>query len=454
MRVTSTGRLRRPRAAWSPAKPPPTMTTWGRGAGVGSAGWLAGLGKGATSLLGEMLGGGVWWQEVRDWGSMSVLQQQIPVGNDRKKSKNNSTRDALWVLLEGDVQGAGVAGGGEGDDVGGDAGKGGGGEGDGSVEGGGGGGGLSAEELGLGAAAVGRAWRRPGVDGLEERDGASGHGVAVHVADAEDDLGGSIGDGDALGGSGDGLNPGVFGARSEGAEVDALLGSVEAGGGAGLLAWSERSDGEGLGGDARGTGDDGGGDGLLQAGPTLPCDGLAGGGRTVFEGEGLGGPHGGGSGGDGEGGVEGGEHGGGASGEVGLEAGAVGEAGGDDGEGGVDGCDVHGGGAVAGGDDGAGGFAAGEGGGSAGDGVGDGDPAGGGEVATEGGDGEGNLGADGDGVRGRGDEGEGVAVAGVVTDAAGEDGLRVVDGEVVDFDVDGTGDASGGGRCDGSDFIR
>ena len=42
-----------------------------------------------------------------------------------------------------------------------------------------------------GADAVRGAGRRPGVEGLIKRDRAAGHGVAVHVEDAEDDLAGS-----------------------------------------------------------------------------------------------------------------------------------------------------------------------------------------------------------------------------------------------------------------------
>ncbi len=80
-------------------------------------------------------------------------------------------------------------------------------------------------------------------------------------------------------------------------------------------------------------------------------------------------------------------------------------------------------------------------------------PPAGARVGAERGDGEGNRHADGNGVRGRGDESERVAGAGVVADAAGNDGGRVEGGLVVDFDIDRAGDAGGGGRRDGGDLV-
>ena len=78
-------------------------------------------------------------------------------------------------------------------------------EGDRAVDGGGGGGGLRGEQRAGRADSVQGAGRRPGVERLIERDGAAGHGVAVHVEEAEGDLAGRGGDGEGLAGAGDGL---------------------------------------------------------------------------------------------------------------------------------------------------------------------------------------------------------------------------------------------------------
>ena len=80
-------------------------------------------------------------------------------------------------------------------------------------------------------------------------------------------------------------------------------------------------------------------------------------------------------------------------------------------------------------------------------------PPAGASVGAERRDGEGKRHADGHGVRGCGDEGERVARAGVVTDAAGNDGGRVKGGQVVDFNVDRAGDAGCRGRRDGGDLV-
>ena len=50
-------------------------------------------------------------------------------------------------------------------------------------------------------------------------------------------------------------------------------------------------------------------------------------------------------------------------------------------------------------------------------------------------------------------EGERVAGAGVVADAAGDDGGGVEDGQIVDLDIDRAGDAGGRGRRDGGDLV-
>ena len=65
--------------------------------------------------------------------------------------------------------------------------------------------GLRGEQRALGADRVRRAGRRPGVERLVEGDRAAGHGVAVHVEEAEGDLARGAGDGEALAGAGDGL---------------------------------------------------------------------------------------------------------------------------------------------------------------------------------------------------------------------------------------------------------
>ena len=135
----------------------------------------------------------------------------------------------LGVLFDGDGDGGGVAGGGEAQEIGGDAGEGCRSEGDGAVEGGSGGGGLGGEEIGGGTDAVGGAGWGPGVKGLVEGNGAGSHGVAVHVEEAEGDLAGCSLDGEALGGVGDGFEDGILRAGADGGEGDALAGSVEAG---------------------------------------------------------------------------------------------------------------------------------------------------------------------------------------------------------------------------------
>ena len=137
----------------------------------------------------------------------------------------------------------------------GDAGEGGGGEGDGAVEGR-----RWRWRFGWraecrGADGVRGAGRSPGVEGLIEGDRAAGHGVAVHVEKAEGDGRRGGGGGEALGCAGDGLKEGVLGARAEGGVGDALAGSVEAGVDGGGLAFGERADGEGPGGDAGGVGE-------------------------------------------------------------------------------------------------------------------------------------------------------------------------------------------------------
>ena len=45
------------------------------------------------------------------------------------------------------------------------------------------------------------------------------------------------------------------------------------------------------------------------------------------------------------------------------------------------------------------------------------------------------------------------AGAGIVTDAAGDDGGRIIGGQIVHLDVDRTGNAGGGGGRDGRDFV-
>jgi hypothetical protein len=62
-------------------------------------------------------------------------------------------------------------------------------------------GGLGGQQLGLGADGRGRAGRSPGIERLVKRDRAAGHGVAVHVQQAEGDLAGGSLHGEALGGS-------------------------------------------------------------------------------------------------------------------------------------------------------------------------------------------------------------------------------------------------------------
>jgi hypothetical protein len=64
-------------------------------------------------------------------------------------------------------------------------------------------------------------------------------------------------EGEALGSAGDGFKGGVLGTGAKGGEGDALAGAVEAGADGVGLALSERTRGEGLGGDAVGVGEDG-----------------------------------------------------------------------------------------------------------------------------------------------------------------------------------------------------
>jgi hypothetical protein len=161
------------------------------------------------------------------------------------------------MLLDGDVDGGGVAAGGQAEEVGGDAREGCGGEGDGAVEGGGGGGGLGGEEGGGWTDTVRGTGRRPCIEGLVEGYRAAGHGVAVRVEEAKGDLAGSGLEGEALGSAGDGFKGGVLGTGAKGGEGDALAGAVEAGADGVGLALSERTRGEGLGGDAVGVGEDG-----------------------------------------------------------------------------------------------------------------------------------------------------------------------------------------------------
>ena len=303
---------------------------------------------------------------------------------------------------------------------------------------------------------VRRAGRRPGVERLIERDRAAGHGVAVHVEQAKRDLAGRARGGEVLAGPGDRLEQRVLRTRAVGRKCNALAGSVEAGVDADDLALGERADGERLGGDARGVGDRGSRTLGRNAatGRSLPCDGLAGEGRAVRKDESLHGPGESGAGGERKLRRERGKRRAAVpppncacrleplvseavtmdqvpslamtfmvarpspvavTEQIGKTAGERGRAGGDS--------------------------------------VDDGDAAGGRERGRKSRDGEGKRHADGDGVRGRGDEGERVACAGVVTDAAGNDGCRIKGGQVVDFNIDGTGDAGGRGRRNGRDLV-
>ena len=99
----------------------------------------------------------------------------------------------LGVIFHGDGQSAGPAGGCQSNEVGGYARKENGGETDGAIESRGCGGGLSGEKWGLGAATMRRAGRGPSVESLVDRDGTTGHGVAVHVSNAHCDQAGSAG---------------------------------------------------------------------------------------------------------------------------------------------------------------------------------------------------------------------------------------------------------------------
>src|SRR6202000_1004570 len=113
---------------------------------------------------------------------------------------------------------------------------------DGASEGGGSRGAFDAEKLRLIAAAVRRAGRSPGVDGLIEGDDGSGHGASVDVLDAEHDLRRIGGDGHVLRDAGESFESGVLRASAQYREADALRGAVEAGLHAGLLAFGERAD--------------------------------------------------------------------------------------------------------------------------------------------------------------------------------------------------------------------
>jgi hypothetical protein len=102
---------------------------------------------------------------------------------------------------------------------------------------------------------VRRTGRRPGVEGLIESHRSTGHRIAIHVQEAEHDLGGRAGDAERLRRPGDGSEPGVFRTCAEGGESNALGGPVEAGLNGGSLAFSEWADRERVGGDARCVGD-------------------------------------------------------------------------------------------------------------------------------------------------------------------------------------------------------
>src|ERR1035438_4961432 len=104
------------------------------------------------------------------------------------------------MLLDCDGQGAGISGGGNGDEAGGHAWNRSRDEGQSAIEGGGCRRSLGGEERAVGATAMRRAGRRPGVERLVESDGSPGHGVAIHVADAQGDEAWGTGGGKRLGG--------------------------------------------------------------------------------------------------------------------------------------------------------------------------------------------------------------------------------------------------------------
>ena len=173
------------------------------------------------------------------FGSMGIVAAALV-----KKKTEGLEIPVLRMLLNRDVHGGGVAGGGEAEEIRGYAGKRGGEERDRAVYGGGGCGGLRGEQRPWPADGVRRAGRRPRVERLVERDRAAGHGIAVHVEQAERDLARRARGSEALAGARDGFEQSILRARAIGGEGHALAGSIEAGVDARCLTLGERTDGE------------------------------------------------------------------------------------------------------------------------------------------------------------------------------------------------------------------
>ena len=298
-----------------------------------------------------------------------------------------------------------------------------------------------------------RAGRGPGIERLIKRHRAACHGIAVHVQHPQRDLARSAADRQTLRGSGDGYQGGELRACPEGGIGDALAGAVQAGIGGDRLPFGQRSHGERLGGDAVGVGGHGAALKGDAARTRLPGNSLAAGGQALVQHQGLRRPVGRGSGSQRKLGSERGQHWRRSAAKLRLEAGAVGQRSGDNRPGSVRRRDIHGCAPIASGRHCAGGFAATQRRCSAGHGVDNRDAASRTQILTQCDDRESLRHADGHRAHGRGDQRERIARAGIVTDAAGDDGPREVDGQVVDLDIHRAGDARGSRRRDSRDFV-